>query len=277
MKTINEKWCISGPIFSSLWSAITEKNGDTEGLLFGTVIFNSVELNDDISTSRRQLQVTVDINRFEVMEKKGLFYDVQGKIFDYFNWEPKSQNQFILGWFSFRRGSALVPTLREIKVHTSLCNYFYHHKIGYTSQFPDYILQPILGLFRSSLNSPNTIYTLEYKFFQKQILTADLSQIEITITNAVRSTQNTTTNFTAYSPLTSFPGLSPNSDVFYPLSVILSNIPDLISLPPPNVIALEQFYNHLLNLLTIQAEEVHEGRMTITALQKELNDLKNKS
>ncbi|KAL8120156.1 uncharacterized protein LOC141724632 [Apium graveolens] len=111
---------IPGPTLSSLLHRISTSSGDIDGLLFGSVTFNSpVNLSDD-SSSDNSPSLIATVTSFFSSSSTSTFYTPSGQINLQFLRKVVPPTGTLIGWFSGRRKTAFRPSMRETCVTESL-------------------------------------------------------------------------------------------------------------------------------------------------------------
>jgi BRCA1-A complex subunit Abraxas 1 MPN domain len=193
---------ISGLTLSSLLYQVCNAHGDMEGLLFGEVKL-SAEKEREAATAT--LQPKLFVQGALVTGSVCSFYDASGHV-DIDKVTLLSQNRVIVGWFRFRRGVALKPTLREIAVHENLiaANLINAASSNSSSSSSPSLsslssVSGVLALLSLTHAPPHHVYAFDYRFV-RLLDELDVS-LNVNIENMVHSSEEEYASFSTQSPL----------------------------------------------------------------------------
>lgn len=248
---------VAGTTFASLLADMNSAEGDLEGFLLGSVTQQQVRhIEDDISTSDVSVEL-IAIRGFLSVGPSMSFYNSAGRVDQtkLFRSVTTSPGKNIIGWFKFRRGTSLRPSLRELSVHRGLQETIWKQSNQKT---------PIVfGLFNHSILA-SSAHSFDYKVFicENPAVPKSIETIELEIANLGKSCKDEYKGFNAISDLT-------NTE-----HDMLSSVRTSCSKTETQVHKLEHYLEQSLAKLLNLAEEVHESSCEIQKLRTEIQRLK---
>eukprot|EP01100_Stratorugosa_tubuloviscum_P015438 TRINITY_DN8916_c0_g1_i1.p1 TRINITY_DN8916_c0_g1~~TRINITY_DN8916_c0_g1_i1.p1 ORF type:complete len:252 (-),score=78.93 TRINITY_DN8916_c0_g1_i1:105-860(-) len=240
---------VSGITISCLIPQISTTNSDLEGLIFGTVstVQQTSLVDEDIDSITEDNTIT--IQSFKVIGKSFSFYNKNGQVLgDKLLTETANSQLTLLGWFKFRRHSSLRPSIREIEIHESFCNFIdANPKLR-----PNKFVPLLFGIFSQRISGAGSqAQSIEFRFVKKNRDSNTFTPIDITTFNLQKGAQKDYADF----KLLSSPSIAN--------SIFTTTKPDFLSQLNP----LHNFNQSLLNQLQQLAEEIHSVEKEINKLQ----------
>jgi hypothetical protein len=275
---------IAGVTLSALIHDVTSFGHDSEGLLFGSVHIKEFQAFDDTQTTLpKQIQTTLAIQGYAITGDLGSFYDGCGCV-DLQRLTPfiTSHKQEPIGWFRFRRGVPLRPTLREMNICRHLQRIY--PQLKNKSSSPKESASPppfVFALLSHSLSEDHTVHAFDYRLF-RLLSTGDMKPMTFHVMNLISGSQEEYLDFnpiSSYLPSTSTSLTSANtksSDAFSEQFSLLHSIPNTLTTPPPQLTALENYYKQTLDRLAALAKDVKSTEQQIRQLENEIRSLKSK-
>jgi hypothetical protein len=232
MSTTDDNIKVAGVTLSALFREVLCCNSDAEGLLFGSINKKEQQKFDDYAGSK-QFKTTIAIQSYVPLGALNSFYDATGIV------DPNllaqilsSRKQSFLGWFRFRRGLPLKPSLKELAVHKQL-EALYLRQFG--SDIPksprslESAVPPLLFLVLSQgVTEDQTVHSFDYRALKVNSL-GEVSPVALEVVNLISSSQEEYLNF---NPISTYDKNIVGAGPFSELSDALHTIPGMLETPP---------------------------------------------